>query len=47
MGSITRITWMRVFIMGSITRITWMSGRPLKHERSYFVGRPPSQKRNG
>src|SRR5665647_988812 len=33
--------------MGSITRITWMSGRPLKHERSYFVDRPPSQKRNG
>src|SRR5665647_374143 len=31
--------------MGSITRITWMSGRPLKHERSYFVDRPPSQKR--
>src|SRR5665647_3155545 len=33
--------------MGSITRITWMSGRPLKHERAYFVDRPPSQKRNG
>ena len=32
--------------MGGITRITRMSGRPFKHERSYFVDRPPSQKRN-